>query len=210
MVGHLLQYHGAFIKLKEILAEGKLGKLKYLYSNRLNLGKIYNSKDVLWDLAPHDLSMVLSLTNSEPTSIGYNAGKALEHDVADFSMLNLEFPNNVKAHIFTSWLHPVKEHKLVVVGDQATIIFEDTNQLDTKLALYNHKVTIENGHYNIDKKDAEYITLPASEPLKTECQHFVDCIEKDLTPRTNGFESLKIIKILEQAEASSKNMLENA
>src|SRR5947209_14445861 len=118
MVGHLLQYHPAFLKLKELVREGRLGRLQYLYSNRLNLGKIRREEDILWSFAPHDLSMVLALVGSEPAAVNAVGGYYLNDAIADVTTTHLSFPGGEQAHVFVSWLHPYKEQRLVVVGSE--------------------------------------------------------------------------------------------
>lgn len=200
MVGHLLQYHPVFMKLKEIVIAGALGNLQYIYSHRLNLGKIYGVKDVLWDLAPHDLSMVLSLTNSEPTDVCCNKAEYLRPGAADFATLNLEFAKGIKAHIFVSWLNPIKEQKLVVIGDKAMAVFDDTRVWQEKLSVYRHKLSENYNHdgFAAERADAEYIDVEQQEPLKNECEHFIKYIKTGVTPLTDVHESLKILRILEK------------
>jgi UDP-2-acetamido-3-amino-2,3-dideoxy-glucuronate N-acetyltransferase len=117
MVGHLLQYHPAFSKLKELAASGELGRINYIYSHRLNLGKIRREENILWSFAPHDISMILSLAGDEPESIQTTGGYYLHQRIADVTTTHLDFPSGLKAHFFVSWLHPFKEQKLVVVGE---------------------------------------------------------------------------------------------
>jgi UDP-2-acetamido-3-amino-2,3-dideoxy-glucuronate N-acetyltransferase len=199
MSGHLLQYHPAFTKLKSMIENGALGKLRYIYSNRLNLGKIYPGKDVLWDLAPHDLSMILSLTNTVPVNVTYNSSNCISNSAADFSMLHLEFEKEIKAHVFVSWLNPVKEQKLVVVGDKAMAVFDDLQEWSHKISIYPHRIEWHDNCPVALKEEAEYIDIPPSEPLRNECKHFVDCILHDKQPITDGYESLRILKVLEQS-----------
>ena len=118
MVGHLLQYHPAFIRLKEIVTEGELGRINYIYSNRLNLGKIRREENILWSFAPHDISMILALVGENPVTVFTIGANYLHQRIADVTTSHLEFPSGIKAHIFVSWLHPYKEQNLVVVGDR--------------------------------------------------------------------------------------------
>lgn len=201
MVGHLLQYHPVFMKLKKMVIGGALGNLQYIYSNRLNLGKIYGVKDALWDLAPHDLSMILSLTNSEPVSVQCSRGDYLRAGAADFAVLNLEFAKSIKAHIFVSWLNPIKEQKLVVIGNKAMAVFDDTKPWEQKLSIYHHMLSPNHHHggFTAERADAEYIEVAQGEPLRNECEHFIEYIRSGKTPLTDVRESLKILKILEQS-----------
>src|SRR5262245_60201721 len=133
MVGHLLQYHPAFLKLKELVREGRLGRLQYLYSNRLNLGKIRREEDILWSFAPHDLSMILSLVGHEPDCVESVGSYYLHQHIADVTTTHLSFPGGERGHVFVSWLHPFKEQKLVVVGTDAMAVFDDSEPWERKL-----------------------------------------------------------------------------
>ena len=137
MVGHLLQYHPAVIKLKELVEGGELGKIQYIYSNRLNLGKIRREENILWSFAPHDISVILSLTGEMPESAYSSGGNYLHEKIADVTLSHLSFPSGIKAHIFVSWLHPYKEQRLVIVGDRKMASFNDLN-LEDKLIVYPH------------------------------------------------------------------------
>ncbi len=140
MTGHLLWYHPAVIKLKEMVEEGALGRIQYIYSNRLNLGKLRREENVLWSFAPHDISVIIGLLEELPSAIQAQGGNYLHQQIADTTMTLLDFPSGVKAHIFVSWLHPFKEQKLVVVGDKQMVVFDDTAPWSSKLTLYPHSV----------------------------------------------------------------------
>src|SRR5262245_9573520 len=140
MVGHLLQYHPAFLKLKELVREGRLGRLQYLYSNRLNLGKIRREEDILWSFAPHDLSMILSLVGHEPDCVESVGSYYLHQHIADVTTTHLSFPGGERGHVFVSWLHPFKEQKLVVVGTDAMAVFDDSEPWERKLLLFPHRL----------------------------------------------------------------------
>jgi len=202
MVGHLLQYHPAFIKLKEIVRNGGLGRINYLYSNRLNLGKIRREENILWSFAPHDISMILSLTNEEPESIFTSGGYYLHKKIADVTMTHIDFSSGVKSHIFVSWLHPYKKQELVVVGEKKMAVFDDTKPWNEKLLIYPHQLNWKNGIPIPDKKEAEKVIVEESEPLKNECRHFIDCILNNTEPITDGEEGLKVIRILEASQKS--------
>lgn len=199
MVGHLLQYHPAFIKLKRLLREGELGRLQYVYSNRLNLGKFRREEDVLWSFAPHDISMILSLVAQEPSSVSAVGSYYLHEHVADVTMTHLAFPGGERAHVFVSWLHPVKEQKLVVVGSSAMAVFDDSEPWSSKLVLFRHRVDWRNGLPSPQKVDGSPIEVEEAEPLNAECQHFLDCIADGSTPRTDGREAVRVLSVLEQA-----------
>src|SRR5690349_7992606 len=138
MVGHILRYHPAVVKLQELIQKGELGKIHYLYSNRLNIGKIRTEENILWSFAPHDISVMLSLLNEVPNRVTCQGGAYLSPQIYDVTMSQFSFPSGVQAHIYVSWLHPVKEQRLVVVGSDKMAVFDDT--IDDKLVLYPHKV----------------------------------------------------------------------
>lgn len=204
MVGHLLQYHPAFLKLKEMVHRGDLGKIYYLYSNRLNFGKIRRHEDILWSFAPHDISMILSLVDQEPNSVETIGGYFLHNKIADVTTTHFSFPRGEQAHIFVSWLHPFKEQKLVIVGDQAMAIFNDNEPWDKKLCIYPHKVEWKNGMPEPEKADPVFIPLQEEEPLKKECAHFIECVKDNRIPITDGNEGLKVLRVLEKATNSLK------
>jgi UDP-2-acetamido-3-amino-2,3-dideoxy-glucuronate N-acetyltransferase len=204
MVGHLLQYHPAFIKLKELAVRGDLGRINYIYSHRLNLGKIRREENILWSFAPHDISMILALAGEEPESVLATGGNYLHKKIADVTTTHLEFSSGLKAHVFVSWLHPFKEQKLVVVGDKKMAVFDDTLPWDEKLLIYPHHVKWENSVPVPTRGIPEKISIPYAEPLKFECEHFLDCLEKGRQPRTNGEEGLRVLKVLNASERSLK------
>ena len=171
MVGHLLQYHPVFIALRKLVVSEKLGPISYIYSNRLSFGKVRSEEDVTWSFAPHDISMILSLTGQEPKSVRVESSSILRPDIADTATLHLVFPTGKKAHIFVSWLHPYKEQKLVVVGKDAMAVFDDTKVWDEKLAIYRHAVRSSDGA-TTPKAEAEFLEVAQSEPLRDECRIF--------------------------------------
>ncbi len=202
MVGHLLQYHPGFIRLKELVASGELGKLQYLYSNRLSLGRIRREENALWSFAPHDISMILALTQQQPSEVVSFGANVLQASVADVTNTFLRFPNGVSGHILVSWLHPFKEHKLVLVGDRKMAVFEDSLDWEKKLALYPHLVTLEDGIPVTFKSTVEYLPLSPSEPLAAECRHFLECMQRRQPPTTDGEEGLRVLEVLQQAQRS--------
>ena len=202
MVGHLLQYHPAFLKLKELVDKGKLGKLQYIYSNRLNLGKFRSEENILWSFAPHDISMILSLIGSTPEKVVATGTAHLSKNIHDVTITHLTFKNNVQAHVYVSWLHPFKEQKLVVVGERGMAVFDDGLDWSMKLKLYPHKVKWVNGFPEPLKAEVEALSLESKEPLRTECEHFLDCIQKNKRPRTDGNEGLNVLKVLDASQRS--------
>ena len=202
MVGHLLQYHPVFIHLTKMAAAGDLGRINYIYSNRLNLGKIRREENILWSFAPHDISMILKLAGEKPNAVMATGGNYLHKMIADVTTTHLEFPSGLKAHIFVSWLHPFKEQKLVVVGDKQMAVFDDTRPWAEKLAIYPHQINWQNNMPVPTKAEAEYPVVEESEPLKSECIHFLDCIARKRSPLTDGAEGIRVLKVLNAAQRS--------
>jgi UDP-2-acetamido-3-amino-2,3-dideoxy-glucuronate N-acetyltransferase len=203
MVGHLLQYHPIFVEIRSMVADKVFGKLQYIYSNRLSLGKIRSEEDVIWSFAPHDISMILSLAGQEPQQIRADATCILQNNIADAAIIHMEFASNLKAHVSVSWLHPVKEQKLVVVGEHAMAIFDDTQPWNKKLAVYNHDVNISGQEVYCSKADVEYRHVEEAEPLQQECQYFIELIQGSVPPLTDGREGLRVLKVLEAASLSA-------
>ncbi len=202
MVGHLLQYHPVFRALKKLAASGELGRINYIYSNRLNLGKIRREENILWSFAPHDISMILSLAGEAPDSVMATGGNFLHHEIADVTTTHLTFPSGMQAHVFVSWLHPYKEQKLVVVGDKSMAVFDDTRPWDEKLLLYPHGMKWENNIPVPDKAEARKVPVPQDEPLKLECEHFLECVAKGRRPLTDGEEARQVLGVLNNAQES--------
>jgi UDP-2-acetamido-3-amino-2,3-dideoxy-glucuronate N-acetyltransferase len=202
MVGHLLQYHPVFIRLKGLVKKGDLGRINYIYSNRLNLGKIRREENALWSFAPHDISMILSLAGEIPETVFATGGNYLHKKIADVTTTHLEFSSGLKAHVFVSWLHPFKEQKLVVVGDKKMAVFDDTKPWEDKLLLYSHQIHWDNNIPVLEKAEAERLDIVQSEPLRGECQHFIDCITKNKHPITDGTEGLNVLKVLNASQES--------
>ena len=205
MVGHLLQYHSAFIKLKELIRKGELGRIHYIYSNRLSFGKIRREEDILWSFAPHDISMILCLAQEEPEYVMATGGNYLHKKIADVTTTHLEFPSGLKAHVFVSWLHPFKEQTLVVVGERNMAVFRDTAPWPEKLLLYPHNISWHNGFPVPDKKEAMQVEVEQSEPLKAECSHFIECITSRKAPVTDAREGINVLRILKASQDSLLN-----
>jgi UDP-2-acetamido-3-amino-2,3-dideoxy-glucuronate N-acetyltransferase len=202
MVGHLLQYHPVFIRLKEMASSGELGRINYIYSHRLNLGKIRREENILWSFAPHDISMILSLAEEEPESVMTTGGNYLHQKIADVTTTHLEFPSGLRAHVFVSWLHPFKDQKLVVVGDRKMAVFDDTQPWNDKLLLYPHEIQWKNHMPVPTKADPERVDIPEDEPLRNECEHFLACVSNGTKPITDGLEGLRVLNILNTSQAS--------
>ena len=200
MVGHILQYHNAVIKLKELIDHGDLGKIRYIYSNRLSIGKIRTEENILWSFAPHDISVILMLLGEAPHSVFANGGNYLQDQVADVTMTTMNFSSGVRAHIFVSWLHPFKEQKLVVVGDEKMAVFDDVSE--EKLLLYPHKIQWLDRMPVATKAEAENVPFDMVEPLKAECRHFISCIHDGKRPKTDGHEGLRVLRVLSASQES--------
>lgn len=199
MVGHILQYHPAVLKLKSIISKGELGKIQYIYSNRLNIGKLRTEEDILWSFAPHDISVILMLLGDEPLNISAFAGDYLNKGVYDTTLTVMKFKNEIKSHIFVSWLHPYKEQRLIVVGTKRMAVFDDVTK--EKLFIYPHKIQWLNNRIPVARKAEHYILkVEEKEPLEEELKHFVDCVRYRKKPRTDGYEALRVLKVLENAE----------
>lgn len=206
MVGHLLQYHPAFLELKHIVTSGELGRLQYIYSNRLNFGKFRNEENILWSFAPHDISMILSLVGQAPDNVYATGICHLDQKIHDITTTHLTFKNGLQAHIFVSWLHPFKEQKLIVIGERGMAVFDDSFDWDQKLKIYPHKVAWINGLPQPAKADVINIPIAQQEPLQLECMHFLECVEgKHDKPRTDAKEGINVLQVLDAAERSLKS-----
>ena len=199
MVGHLLEYHPAILKLHELVQSGELGKVRYLISNRLNLGKIRTEENALWSFAPHDIAVILRLVGQFPFEVVATGGCYVSPNIADVTVTQLLFDNGVRSHIFVSWLHPFKEQRLVVIGSQKMASFDDVAK---ELILYDQRVDWKEGQPVPIKGDGVKVAYSQDEPLKQECLHFVECIEQRKTPRTDGQNGLRILQILHAAQRS--------
>jgi UDP-2-acetamido-3-amino-2,3-dideoxy-glucuronate N-acetyltransferase len=208
MVGHILLYHPAISKIKELINQGTIGKMFYFYSNRLNIGKIRVEENILWSFATHDISVILYLLNKEPIKVFSFGGDYLNKGIFDTTTTILEFDNGVKGHIFVSWLHPFKEQKMVFIGSEGMIVFDDLTQ--EKLFLYPHKTTWIDGKIPVaNKAEFKIIEIQRSEPLKNELIHFIDCILNNKKPLTDSEESLRVLKVLELAQKQLDSQTHN-
>ena len=195
MVGHVLRFHPAFERLKELIDSGELGEVKYIHSHRLGLGKFHTENDALWDLAPHDLSMILAITGAEPLEIRGEGAALLDH-LSDFAHLHMRFPNGLRSHLFTSRLNPYRERRLTVVGTRAMAVFDDVEPWERKLAVYRHAVWQDSGQWAFTQNEPSYVPVDEGMPLTRELQHFLQCIETREAPRTGGEEAVRVLKIL--------------
>jgi len=201
MVGHLMRYHPGFQKLQELIKSGQLGKLRYLYAVRGKLGGVRREPDVLWSFAPHDISMILALVGLMPFRVQAMGGAYLHPGVPDVTAVDLDF-GHVQANLFVNWLHPVKEQRLVVVGDEGIAVFRDGAGDDT-LIVYPYEV---DGREPVPGEPYQ-VQVARTEPLANEVRHFLDCIDDYGQPLTDGAEGLRVLQVLEDAQLSMKEGL---
>jgi predicted dehydrogenase len=207
MVGHLLLYHPAVRYLKGLVERGELGDLYYIYSQRVNLGKVRRDENALWSFAPHDLSVILHLLGTEPTDVVARGSAFLQGTVEDVVFVDLRFPGGRLAHVHVSWLDPHKLRKFTVVGSGKMAVFDDM-EASEKIRIYDKGVdrggqvvsygdalTVRSGDIMIPK-------ISLQEPLRLECQHFVDCVRDHRTPLTDGTSGLQVVRVLAAAQAS--------
>lgn len=192
MVGHLLLYHPAVNRLKMLIDDGELGEIKYIQSDRLNINYFKNDRSVMWDLAPHDVSMTAYVLGKAPVRVISAVGASSDgNDIMDITHVTIEYEGGVVGQISDSWIHPVKRVNLLVRGTKATAIFDDT-LAEHKLQVYDHTVP-----GAAKPQPLDFIEI---EPLKLECQHFLNCIEQGIKPRSDGLNGYQVVSILEEAE----------
>jgi len=205
MVGHMLLYHPAFQALSDLVAAGGIGTLRYIYSNRCSLGKIRMEENALWSFAPHDISMILALTGAMPERVVCSGGTYLSPPVADTTLSHLTFPGGVQAHIFVSWLHPYKDHRMVVVGSSGMVVFNDVQAGPEKLLLYRHEVGWAPDKVpSVVKADAEPVPYGDEEPLRAECRHFVDSLTGGSVPTSDAAEGIRVLTVLDACQRALK------
>ncbi len=198
MVGHVLLFHPAVLRMKKAIEDGEIGNLQYIYSNRLNLGAIRSEENALWSFAPHDISVIQFLVDDNPTEVNANGGAFVQEGIEDSTLTFLSYPNNVKAHIFVSWLHPFKEQRMVVIGDKGMYVFEDSLKTE-KLKFYKKGFREVNGAIEKFDTDYEVIEFENTMPLAEEQKHFYESILNSTTPRTDGKHALEVLEILDKA-----------
>jgi predicted dehydrogenase len=210
MVGHIMEYHSATEYLKRLIDSGELGKVYYLYAVRVNLGKVRDIENSLWSFAPHDISMINYLIGSFPVKVSADGQSYLQDGIEDVAFMTLHYPGKVMAHIHVSWLDPHKDRKLTIVGSKKMVVFNDTEPSE-KIRIIDKGVNISLDYATF----GEYLSLrygnvlipyiPSSEPLKTECSHFIDCVAGRKRPRSDGADGLRVLKILDAAQRSLDN-----
>jgi len=206
MVGHVLEYHPAVTKLRDLLAEETLGQIRYIYSNRLNLGKIRTEENALWSFAPHDIAIILRMMGRMPQDVACHGAGYLNNKVADVTLTNLSFSEAVESHIYVSWLHPFKEQRFVVVGEKQMAVFDDTLPWEQKLVLYPHRIDWVDGQIPVaHRAESVAVELEMLEPLKEECIHFANAVVSREGPLSDGVSGLQVLQVLEAAQKSLDN-----
>jgi predicted dehydrogenase len=199
MVGHVLEYHPAIVQLLQMVRRHELGRVRYVYSNRVSLGRVRREENILWSFAPHDVAVILRLMNGIPFQVSASGGSYLQANIADVTVTNFLFDNGVRAHMFVSWLHPFKEQRLVVVGAEKMASFDDVSK---RLVLYDQRVETGNGppvHVNGLGREVQF---SSEEPLRLECEAFIQAVATRVPPLTDGVSGLRVLKVLEAAQHS--------
>lgn len=199
MVGHILEYHPACVRLVELVRAGELGEVCYLYSNRLSLGKVRREENILWSFAPHDVALMNRIVGTMPESVAAFGGYYVQPSVADVTVTNLSYPGGIRGHIHVSWLHPFKEQRLVVVGSEKMAVF---NGVKNRLSLYDQRVEWQKGEPVPIKGDGEDVPFLDGEPLRLECQAFLQAIKTRQAPLTDGLNGVQVLSVLEAAQKS--------
>ena len=210
MVGHLLEYHPVVRKLKELIDSGELGEIRYIYSQRLNLGTVRRDENALWNFAPHDVSVILYLLGLTPTDVSARGQAYLQNGIEDVVFMTLNFDDRAMGHVHVSWLDPHKIRRITIVGSKRMALFDDMEPTE-KLKIYDKGAELNTDYDSF----AEYvglrfgdITLPhirVGEPLRTECDHFLDCVRTRATPLSDGLDGLRVVQVLEAASTSLNN-----
>jgi UDP-2-acetamido-3-amino-2,3-dideoxy-glucuronate N-acetyltransferase len=201
VVGHLLIHHPAIKAIQVMLRAGELGRLEYVYSNRLSMGKIRQEENALWSFAPHDISIILRLTGQLPIEVTAVGGTYLQANIADVTVSNLLFERGIRAHIFVSWLHPYKEQRLVIIGSKKMVVFEDSRPTD-KLMLFDKEIAWKDGQFQVTQPKGTPLPFAADEPLRGECSHFVECVETGCDSLTPGEDGIRVLEVLEACQRS--------
>jgi predicted dehydrogenase len=216
-VGHTFIYNSAVKEVKKYIDSGSLGSVYYIYSHRLNLGKVRDDVDVMWNLAPHDISIMSYLLGSEPRSVSARGFCYLRKDIADVAFITIEYKNGVSAHIHVSWLDPNKVRRVTIVGSKKMVVYDDVSE-DSKIMIYDKGIDKEHINADLGKYDnyetflfkhrSGDILIPKinfEEPLRAEVKSFVDCVKTRKKPATDGNSGLEVVKVLEAASKSLKD-----
>jgi predicted dehydrogenase len=199
MVGHVLEYHPAIVAMRRMVQNQELGRIQYIYSNRLSLGKIRREENILWSFAPHDIAVILRLTGGMPSQVVACGGSFVQPRIADVTVTHLLFDDGVRAHIHVSWLHPFREQRLVVVGDRRMATFDDVGK---KLVLHDKRVDVREGCPTPHQGAGVELAFDSTEPLELECRAFLTAIEDRHLPLTDGMSGLRVLQVLQAAQRS--------
>lgn len=198
MVGHVLEYHPAITAIRRMVDENSLGKIQYIYSNRLSLGKVRREENILWSFAPHDVAIILRLMGTMPFQVVACGGSYLQPNIADVTLTHLLFDNGVRAHIHVSWLHPFKEHRLVIIGDRQMVSFDDVKK---ELLAYDQRPNLSDGSAHPSVRGRK-VPFPPDEPLRIECQAFLSAVTSRIAPLTDGPSAVRVLGVLQAAQRS--------
>lgn len=201
MTGHLLEYHPGVEALSGLIASGELGGLRYLYSNRVNLGTVRTEENILWSFAPHDLGLMASIVGEDAARVSTWGGAYLQDGIADVTVTNIEFAGGVRGHVFVSWLHPFKEQRFVVVGDRRMAVFRDGGE-GARLTIFDKGVEVRDGVPVARSESERDVPFAKDEPLRRELEHFLACLRDGSAPRTDGVSGLKVLRLLESGQRS--------
>ncbi len=207
MVGHLLLFHPAIEKMKKLIEDNIIGDIQYIYSNRLNLGVVRKEENVFWSFAPHDISLFQYFNDSFPSEVSSEGGAFLQKNIHDTTITYLKYPNGVHGHIYVSWLHPFKEHRIVIIGSKGSLHFEDAPE--KKLLLYEKIINSKSGEILLTNKQSKIIEFDKTKPLTNELKYFVDVVGGKKLQKSNMHEGLDVVKILELASKSLDNKNKN-
>jgi len=206
MVGHLIRYHAAFIELQKQVAGGAIGKLRHVQANRLAMGRIRTTESVLFDLCPHDLSLILALVGSSPTKIHVAGASHMTPGIVDFLSCSLGFDSGVSAGLQASWMCPYKEHRLTVTGTSGALMFDDTKPWPEKLTLFKDSMQLNGEHFLIDRASPIALPVAESEPLKDEMRAFITCCDSGTAPVSDIHEALQVQQVLEMMQSQLCDM----
>jgi len=207
MVGHIMEYHPTTLFLKKYIDDGTLGEIYYLYSSRINLGKVRDIENSLWSFAPHDISIIMFLLDKYPVRVTANGSSYLQKNIEDVCFMTMHFNDKTMAHVHVSWLDPHKERKLTIVGSKKMVVFDDTRTSE-KIWLYDKGVdtaldySTYAEYFNLRIGDITIPRVPGGEPLKLECSHFIESVQKRSRPRSDGIDGLKVLTVLQAAQSS--------
>ncbi|MEQ1509323.1 MAG: Gfo/Idh/MocA family oxidoreductase [Sphingopyxis sp.] len=202
MVGHLLQYHPVYRALAALTADGQLGALRHIISNRLNLGMVRSEENVMWSFSPHDVSMILGLANGRPTRVRAIGSQFLQSGIHDVVTMHIDFDDGMTAEVRSSWCHPEKEQKLIVVGDTAMAVFDDTAAWEDKLTLTSYTIDRQLPRPKAIRGNVQAINVEKGEPLLLEMQHFIDCVDANERPLTDADEAIAVLAVLQAGQRS--------